>query len=363
MSVWTALFWGAFSSASLYLGEALAGPMRNRHHATGLVMGFGAGTLLSAVAYELVPESTLSQGFRVGLGVLVGALAYFVGDRLVDRGGGADRQKIGEPAPESSGAAMFVGALLDGVPESFILGGTVAGGGSVSLAFVAAVFVSNIPQGVAGTTSLQAAGYSARRIFWMWTALTVSLRTGRRGRVPAGRPPDQRRRVRRSVRRRRCAHDAGRLDDARGVRERRRRGRAAHRAGLPRRRCAHGPAVAPLYLPMVVNADPAHVERGVGAAEGMRWTPGADSAQGADMTARGRTRIRLESAIALLAAFLGLLTLLWKDWIEVAFRVDPDGHSGAAETGVVVGMFAVALILGFVAGFERHRARAAAAQS
>ena len=174
MSVWTALFWGAFSSASLYLGEALAGPMRNRHHATGLVMGFGAGTLLSAVAYELVPESTLSQGFRVGLGVLVGALAYFVGDRLVDRGGGADRQKIGEPAPESSGAAMFVGALLDGVPESFILGGTVAGGGSVSLAFVAAVFVSNIPQGVAGTTSLQAAGYSARRIFWMWTALTVT---------------------------------------------------------------------------------------------------------------------------------------------------------------------------------------------
>jgi zinc transporter, ZIP family len=174
MSVWTALFWGAISSASLYLGEALARPMRTAHHATGLVMGFGAGTLLSAVAYELVPESTLSQGFKVGVGVLVGALAYFVGDRLVDHGGGADRQKIGEPAPESSGAAMFVGALLDGVPESFILGATVAAGGSVSLAFVAAVFVSNIPQGVAGTTSLQAAGYSPRRIFWMWTALSVA---------------------------------------------------------------------------------------------------------------------------------------------------------------------------------------------
>ena len=175
MTVWTALFWGAFSSASLYLGEALARPMGPRKHLTGLVMGFGAGTLLSAVAYELVPESGLThQGLKVSVGVLTGAVAYFVGDRLVDRSGGHDRQKIGDPEGESSGPAMFVGALLDGVPESFILGSTVAAGGSVSVAFVAAVFVSNVPQGVAGTTSLQKAGYSPRRIFWMWTALTVA---------------------------------------------------------------------------------------------------------------------------------------------------------------------------------------------
>ena len=56
---------------------------------------------------------------------------------------------------------MFVGALLDGIPEAFILGSTIALGGGISIAFVAAVFVSNIPQGVAGTTSLQDAGYSS----------------------------------------------------------------------------------------------------------------------------------------------------------------------------------------------------------
>ena len=59
MGVWTAVFWGAFSSASLYLGQALARPLRGHNKITGLVMGFGAGTLLSAVAYELLPESTL----------------------------------------------------------------------------------------------------------------------------------------------------------------------------------------------------------------------------------------------------------------------------------------------------------------
>ena len=115
-------------------------------------MAFGAGTMLSAVAYELVPESSLSHGVGIGIGLTLGSLAYFIGDRLVDRAGGEDRQQIAGDVEQGSGAAMFVGALLDGVPEAFILGTTIALGGSVSIAFVTAVFVSNVPQGVAGTT-------------------------------------------------------------------------------------------------------------------------------------------------------------------------------------------------------------------
>jgi ZIP family zinc transporter len=85
--VWEALFWGLFSSSALYIGEALARPLATRPRATGLAMGFGAGTLLSAIAYELVPEASFQHG--VGVGFLVGALTYYVGDRLVDQAGGA----------------------------------------------------------------------------------------------------------------------------------------------------------------------------------------------------------------------------------------------------------------------------------
>jgi ZIP family zinc transporter len=149
--------------------------MARANRATGLVMAFGAGTLLSAVAYELVPEASFKHGPGVGIGVALGALTYYVGDRIIDRGGGADRQRIGGDVQEGgSGAAMFLGALLDGIPEAFILGITLALGGGVSVAFVVAVFVSNIPQGVAGTASLKAAGASDRRIFRMWTALTLA---------------------------------------------------------------------------------------------------------------------------------------------------------------------------------------------
>ena len=168
------MLWGALSSASLFLGQALARPMGRSTRAIGLMMGFGAGTLLSAVAYELIPESALGQGRTVGVSCLIGALAYFVADRLVDSGGGADRTSIAEAGPGGSGAAMFIGALLDGVPEAFILGTTLALGGAISFAFLTAVFVSNIPQGLAGTTNLQQAGYSLHRITWMWGCLTAA---------------------------------------------------------------------------------------------------------------------------------------------------------------------------------------------
>ncbi len=182
MTVGQALFWGAFTSASLYLGQLLAGPMAPARRATGLVMGFGAGTLLSAVAYELIPLSSLGRGPGMGAGFLLGGLTYYVADRVIDRSGGADRQRIaaepaapdGGAAATGSGAAMFLGALLDGVPEAFVLGISIGLGGSLSIAFVAAVFVSNIPQGVAGTASLKAAGYTDRHVFWMWTGLTVA---------------------------------------------------------------------------------------------------------------------------------------------------------------------------------------------
>jgi zinc transporter, ZIP family len=172
--MWAALFWGLFSSASLYLGQLLARPLGHSNRAVGLMTGFGAGTMISALAYELVPASSFSRGWMIGVSFSAGALVYYVGDRWVDGRGGKQRASIQSDDSDGSGAAMFLGALLDGVPESFILGLGLALGGTVSVAFVAAVFISNIPQGLAGTTSLQDVGTSDRRITTMWGGLTVA---------------------------------------------------------------------------------------------------------------------------------------------------------------------------------------------
>lgn len=169
----TAFWWGALAAASLLIGYVLAARGLSQR-TVGLVMGVGAGALLSAIAYELIPESTLA-GWGMAVAFGLGALAFFGGDWLIDRRGGADRKDIagGQPVnpgqPEGSGAAIFIGTLLDNVPESLILGMGLALGGAINIAFLAAVFVSNLPEGVAGTFNLEAAGFSRRRVFWLWT--------------------------------------------------------------------------------------------------------------------------------------------------------------------------------------------------
>jgi ZIP family zinc transporter len=169
-----ALLWGALASSSLFIGYALARPLAGNRRAVGLLMGFGAGTLVSAVGYQLVPESSFENGIGVGISFALGALTYYVADRIVDGKGGAERQDIDAREGAGSPWAMFIGALLDGVPESFVLGVSLGLGGTIDIAFLAAVFVSNIPQGVAGTTSLLAAGSTTRRVLWGWTILTLA---------------------------------------------------------------------------------------------------------------------------------------------------------------------------------------------
>lgn len=184
-----AVLWGGLAAASLLIGYYLAtrGPSQR---ATGLIMGIGAGALVAAIAYELVPESILG-GWGMGLAFGLGAVAFFLGDWAVDRRGGEDRKDIAGGAESGSGAAIFIGTLLDNVPESIILGMGLALGGAVNLAFLVAVFISNLPEGVAGSINLEAGGYPRERVFGMWALLVaVSAACAGLGYLLASRLPE-----------------------------------------------------------------------------------------------------------------------------------------------------------------------------
>ena len=170
-SVLTAVFWGGFAACSLLIGYFLTTRKLSDRN-IGIVMGIGAGALISAIAYELVPKSILT-GPDVMLAFALGALAFFAGDWIINRRGGADRKNIPGNQPGGSGAAIFIGTLLDNVPESIILGMSIKTGGAINLAFLTAVFISNLPEGVAGSINLQTAGNSRKKIFWMWVTLVL----------------------------------------------------------------------------------------------------------------------------------------------------------------------------------------------
>jgi ZIP family zinc transporter len=154
-----AVIWGGLAAGALIIGYFLAKRGLPKM-VTGLIMGIGAGALI-----ELVPETALDK-WGMGPVFALGALAFFLGNWLIDRRGGANRKSISVSKESGSGAAIFIGTLLDAIPESIILRMSVALGGVINAAILAAVFISNLPEGAAGKINLKAAGYSQKRISW-----------------------------------------------------------------------------------------------------------------------------------------------------------------------------------------------------
>jgi zinc transporter, ZIP family len=170
-----ALAWGLVASASLLIGALIALRFRVSAIVLGLVMAFGAGVLISAVAFELVEEAFLTSNLLsdVALGLFAGCAAFSIGDALIDRFGGQDRKRMGGEQAAGSPLAIVLGIVLDGIPESAVIGLTLLEGGAVSVAMLAAVFLSNLPEAVAATTGLGAAGWKRARILELWCGVVL----------------------------------------------------------------------------------------------------------------------------------------------------------------------------------------------
>ena len=166
-----AVLWGLITASSLWVGAALA-QLKLADRWIGLAMAFGAGALIAAVAYELVLDAVETNYRLAAVGFAVGALAFYGGDLLIDRRGGHGRKSVaGENQLAGKASAIVLGTVLDGIPESFVLGASLAQEGSVSLAVVVGVFVSNVPEALSASTGLARASWSQGRIFGLWTAV------------------------------------------------------------------------------------------------------------------------------------------------------------------------------------------------
>jgi ZIP family zinc transporter len=167
--------WGALGAAALLVGAVVAYATRPSQRVIAVVMALGAGLLIGSVAFELVEEaletSTVGQ---VSPWVLLGALAFVVGDTLVERWGGGHRKDSTGAGRAGGGAALAIvlGSVLDGIPESYVLGLTVDGG--VSPALLAGILLSNLPEGMASSAGLRASGWPLQRVVLMWSVVVVA---------------------------------------------------------------------------------------------------------------------------------------------------------------------------------------------
>lgn len=181
MPVWAqAGQWGLFAGGALVIGAAVAWFVRVPQRVVATIMAFGAGVLISALSFDLVDEAERTGGLvPTAGGFLAGAVVYVAANVLLARRGARHRKRSheiqgSEEETPGSGAAIAVGALLDGIPESIVLGLTLLTGEGVGVAVLVAIFLSNLPEGLSSAAGMKASHRSARYVFGVWGGIAVA---------------------------------------------------------------------------------------------------------------------------------------------------------------------------------------------
>lgn len=168
-----AFLWGAVGAAALLVGALVAYLGTPSRRFVAVVMALGAGLLIGSVAFELVDDAVQTASVAlVGVATLLGAATFTVGDWLLSTRGGGKRKDPGGAQAEGTPLAIVFGSVLDGIPESFVLGLTVLQG-DVSLALLAGVVLSNFPEGLSSSSGLRAAGWKRARVLGMWLVVVL----------------------------------------------------------------------------------------------------------------------------------------------------------------------------------------------
>ncbi|WP_409305810.1 ZIP family metal transporter [Peribacillus sp. SCS-155] len=173
--MWTAAMWGGISGTAVLLGALTAIFFPINRTIIGFIMAFGTGVLIGAVAYELLEEPVQEGGMvPVSIGFLAGAGIFTAFDYMVSRKG-AHKRKRSDATRDGSkaGLAIFIGTVMDAIPESIMIGSSLTVEKNVSFLLVTAIFISNIPEGLSSTSGLINSGYSKLKVFFLWFTVMI----------------------------------------------------------------------------------------------------------------------------------------------------------------------------------------------
>ena len=178
MGLWLAALSGLIAGGALLAGFGSGVVLHIPKRVVAAIMALGAGVLISTLAYELVEEAAddgglvptvriprrrhhLHRGGLAGLPPSAGRATAAIGEHR--------RLPVGAQ-PWAAASVIAIGALIDGIPESIVMGLSVLQGG-LSIPIVAAIAISNIPEGLASTAQLKRSGMSGWWIARLWLGI------------------------------------------------------------------------------------------------------------------------------------------------------------------------------------------------
>lgn len=175
MDIAEGALWGFVGGGALILGALIAAAHDMSPRSIGRIMAFGAGVLISALAFDLTEEAFDAGGtVPTALGLVLGGAVFVLGDELIGRREMREKSSTGSHAPDAGDpGALALGAVLDGIPESFVIGASVTHGEGVALPVVVAVFLSNVPEALSAAAGFRRRGWAARRSIGLWVAVAV----------------------------------------------------------------------------------------------------------------------------------------------------------------------------------------------
>jgi ZIP family zinc transporter len=183
------LGWGLVIAASLVAGGLVAATANLPERVAATITAFGGGTLLSAIALELVPEADTDAGVVLtALGLLGGTLVYVGADAWLGRdaemkmtrramhaaASGRSMEMSVKEAQAVRGESIAVGLFVDGVPESIAVGLTVAEG-EVGVALLAGVLIGNVVEAYGAAQPIVVGGRTKRFAVTLLAAIGFTL--------------------------------------------------------------------------------------------------------------------------------------------------------------------------------------------